>query len=55
MSDFVDFRLRPDADEYRAECKDDYKSVWKRTDEIQKELASIIQTLRKYLSTLEVL
>ena len=55
LSDFVDFRLRPDADEYRAECKDDYKSVWKRTDEIQKELASIIQTLRKYLSTLEVL
>ena len=55
LDDFVDFRLRPDAENYVTDCKDEYKAVWKRTREIQGELDSIIQNLREYLGKLEVI
>ena len=54
LGDFVDFRLRPDSEEYIAECKDEYKEVWKRTRQIQSDLDAIIDKLREYLAQLEV-
>ena len=55
LGDFIDFRLRPDANDYVMECKEEYKEVWRRTQEIQSDLDTIIQKLREYLATLEVL
>lgn len=55
LSDFVDFRLRPDAKIFIAECREEYNEVWKRTREIQADLENIIEQLRGYLSRLEVL
>ena len=55
LGDFIDFRLRPDANDYVTECKEEYKEVWRRTQEIQSDLDTIIQKLREYLATLEVL
>ena len=54
LGDFVDFRLRPDSEEYITECKDEYKEVWKRTRQIQSDLDTIIDKLREYLAQLEV-
>lgn len=55
LSDFVDFRLRPDAKTYMEECGEEYNEVWKRTRTIQADLENIIEQLRGYLSHLEVL
>lgn len=55
LSDFTDFRLRPDADDYRTLCSMEYREVWPRTREIQSDLDIIIKKLREYLATLEVL
>ena len=33
------------------ECKEEYKEVWRRTQEIQSDLDTIIQKLREYLTT----
>lgn len=52
---FVDFRLRPDAEEYVKECKDAYKDVWTRTKDIQKDIDIIIEKLRDHLAQLEVM
>lgn len=55
LEDFVDFRIRSEAHEFVKECREEYNAVWKRTKEINSELDTIIQKLREYLATLEVL
>ena len=55
LSDFQDFRLRPDAESYRADCKDAYKETYKRTKEIANKLDTLMSSLRTYLSQLDVI
>lgn len=54
VSDFIDFRLRPDASEFVKECRDEYNKVWDRTRQIQADSDEIIKALRSYLSQLDV-
>jgi len=55
LSDFQDFRLRPDAESYRDDCKDAYKETYKRTKEIANKLETLMSSLRTYLSQLDVI
>jgi len=52
---FTDFRLRPDAKEYIEECRDDYKGAYKKTAEINNDLNSLLEDLRTYLLSLDVM
>jgi len=55
LSDFQDFRLRPDAKEYIQECHDSYKETYKRTRLIRDKLQLLIREIREYLSNLDVI
>lgn len=55
LNDFQDFRLRPDAEDYRNECKEAYKETYKRTHKIDKKFNELISTVRKYMSSLDVM
>ena len=55
LSDFQDFRLRPDAENYRSECHDEYKATYKRTKEINDKFNELLENLRDYISKLDVI
>lgn len=55
LSDFQDFRLRPDAKDYVIECKDAYKEVYKRTRDIQSKYQNISTTLRSYIDSIDII
>lgn len=55
LSDFQDFRLRPDAKDYQIECKDAYKETYPRTREIAEKHRALMCSLRTYLSQLDVI
>lgn len=55
IDDYIDFRLRDDKDDYMKECREEYRRTFKRTTEIQNDLDSLLDDLRSYLATLEVL
>ncbi len=55
LSDFQDFRLRPDAEDYKHDCNDEYRHCYKRTREINDKHKLIIKELREYLAKLDVL
>ena len=55
LSDFQDFRLRPDAEEYRTECRDAFQATYKRTHEIDEKFNKLLETMREYISRLDVI
>lgn len=55
LSDFQDFRLRPDAKDYREDCRDDFRKAYKRTREIQDEYRSVSADLRIYIDSIDVI
>ncbi len=55
LSDFQNFRLRPDAEDYRKECKDAFKETYKRTKDIQDRFEQLLASLRGYISKLDVI
>ena len=55
LSDFQDFRLRPDAKDYRENCRDDFRKAYKRTREIQDEYRSVSADLRIYIDSIDVI
>lgn len=55
LSDFQDFRLRPDADEYRKDCREAFQNAYKRTHEIDDKFRSLLETMREYISRLDVI
>lgn len=55
LSDFQDFRLRPDAENYRKDCKDAYIEAYKRTRNIQDKYRSVSTNLRTYIDSIDVI
>ncbi|BDF70156.1 hypothetical protein CE91St41_26170 [Oscillospiraceae bacterium] len=55
LGDYVDFRLRPDHEDYCRECKEEYKATWRRSTEIEGDLNVVLQRLREYLATLDII
>lgn len=55
LSDFQDFRLRPDAESYRADCKEAYSETYKRTRSIQEKYRNISTDLRTYIDSIDVI
>jgi hypothetical protein len=55
LSDFQDFRLRIDAEEYRKDCKEAYKAVYKRTAEIADKYDLLLIKVREYINQLDVI
>lgn len=55
LSDFQDFRLRPDAEAYIKDCPQEYKETYKRTKLIRDKLQLLIREVRDYLSKLDVI
>lgn len=55
LSDFQDFRLRPDAEEFRKDCKDEYHKTYKRTREIQEAYETGSNNLRAYINSIDVI
>ena len=54
IEDFIDFRLRDDCKQYIEECRAEYRNAFKRTSEIQNDWNELLEELRVYLSSLEV-
>ena len=54
IEDFIDFRLRDDCKKYIEECRAEYRNAFKRTSEIQNDWNELLEELRVYLSSLEV-
>lgn len=54
LSDFQDFRLRPDAEEFRKNCSDAYRAAYERSREINEKHKAVLNALRDYLSKLDV-
>ena len=54
LSDFQDFRLRPDAEDYRRDCAEAYRETYKRTREIQEKYRDISTTLRTYINSIDI-
>ena len=50
-----DFRLRPDADDYRVECKEAYDNAYKRTHEIHEKFKLLLATIRTYITSIDVI
>lgn len=55
LSDFQDFRLRPDAEEYRKDCQEEFREAYKRTREINEKFSKLLGTMRAYISRLDVI
>lgn len=55
LSDFQDFRLRPDAENYRKDCKDEFHKAYKRTREIQEAYETVSNNLRTYINSIDVI
>lgn len=55
LSYFKDFRLRPDAKDYRIDCRDAYRETYKRTRDIQEKYRNISTTLRTYIDSIDVI
>lgn len=55
LSDFQDFRLRPDAKDYRLDCKDAYKEAYKRTHDIENKYRSLSASLRTYIDSIDII
>ena len=55
LSDFQDFRLRPDAEEYRNDCREAFQETYKRTREINEKFKSLLEIMREYISRLDVI
>lgn len=55
LSDFQDFRLRPDAEEFRKECNDVFRETYQRTREIDEKFNKLLEILREYISRLDVI
>ncbi len=55
LSDFQDFRLRPDAEEFRKECREAFNETYKRTREIDDKFTKLLETMREYISRLDVI
>ena len=55
LSDFQDFRLRPDAEEFRKDCGDAFNETYKRTREINEKFNKLLEILREYISRLDVI
>ena len=54
LSCFEDFRLRPDAKEFRTQCRDEFNNVYKRTREITECFENLLENMRCYLVKLDV-
>ena len=55
LSDFQDFRLRPDAEEYRSDCREAFQETYKRTREINEKFKNLLEIMREYISRLDVI
>lgn len=55
LSDFQDFRLRPDAKEYRENCSDAFRETYRRTKEIQQKYREVSADLRTYINSIDVI
>lgn len=55
LSDFQDFRLRIDAEEYRNECAKEYRDTYKRTTEIGDKFNLLLSKVRDYIKQLDVI
>lgn len=55
LSDFQDFRLKEDAEEYRSECREAFHETYKRTHEINEKFKSLLEKMREYISRLDVI
>lgn len=55
LSDFQDFRLRPDAKNYREDCHDEFREAYKRTREIHDKYQSVSTDLRTYIDSIDVI
>ena len=55
LSDFQDFRLRPDAEEFRNDCRTEFQKTYKRTHEIDEKFNNLLEILREYISRLDVI
>ena len=55
LSDFQDFRLRPDAKEFRDDCREDFQNTYKRTREINECFNNLLENMRKYIVKLDVI
>ena len=55
IGDFIDFRLRPDATDFRNDCRDAFIEAYKRTREIDEKFDKLLVALRDYLSKIDVL
>ena len=55
LSDFQDFRLRPDSDEFREDCKEGFRETYKRTREINESFNMLLEGMREYISRLDVI
>ncbi|MCB5713887.1 hypothetical protein [Lactonifactor longoviformis] len=54
IEDFIDFRLRVDCKQYIEERRAEYRNAFKRTSEIQNDWNELLEELRVYRSSLEV-
>lgn len=55
LTDFQDFRIRPDADEFRRDCNKDFRNAYKRTQEIDKKFNYLLSNIRKYITSIDVI
>lgn len=55
LNDFQDFRMRPDAEKYRNECRELFQETYTRTHEINEKFKSLLETMREYISMLDVI
>ena len=55
LSDFQDFRLRPDAKKFRDDCREDFQNTYKRTREINECFNNLLENMRKYIAKLDVI
>lgn len=55
LSDFQDFRLRPDAKEFQKDCREAFIETYKRTREIDEKFNKLLEVLREYITRLDVI
>ena len=55
LSDFQDFRLRPDAEDFRRDCNEAFRDTYKRTREIDESFKMLQENMRTYIAKLDVI
>ena len=55
LSDFQDFRLRPDAEDYIKNRSESYWNTYERTEEIQEKYRAISTNLRNYINSIDII